>query len=292
MQIALENGPARAVVATTGGELHAWRAGGRDLLWTRDPAWWAKSSPVLFPIVGWTNQGRIRADGKVRPMGVHGFAAASEFTVEARDAASVSLVLTDNEATREVYPYPFALRVTYRLEEHRLAVRFAVENAGSRPLPYALGLHPAFRWPLAEAARADHAIVFEKPEAPEVPVIAPGGLISPARRPVPLDGRRLALTDALFAADALCFLDARSRSFRFVAGDRGPSIALEAEDFPHLALWTKPGAPYISMEVWTGYGDPEGYVGELVDKPGMRLLAAGAKAEHAVDFVYREVDEG
>ncbi|WP_439953273.1 hypothetical protein, partial [Escherichia coli] len=68
-------------------------------------AWWAKSSPVLFPIVGWTNQGRIRVDGKVRPMGVHGFAAASEFTVEARDAASVSLVLTDDEATREVYPY-------------------------------------------------------------------------------------------------------------------------------------------------------------------------------------------
>ncbi|MGL4285522.1 MAG: aldose 1-epimerase family protein [Phreatobacter sp.] len=292
MQIALENGPARAIVATTGSELHAWRAGGRDLLWTRDPAWWAKSSPVLFPIVGWANQGRIRVDGTARPMGVHGFAAASEFTVEARDAASVSLVLTDNEATRDVYPYPFVLRVTYRLEEHRLTVRFAVENTGSRPLPYALGLHPAFRWPLAGAARADHAIVFEKPEAPEVPVIAPGGLVSPARRDVPLDGRRLKLTDELFAADALCFLDARSRSFRFVAGDKGPSIALEVEDFPHLALWSKPGAPYVSMEVWTGYGDPEGYTGELVDKPGMRLLAPGAKAGHRVDFVYREADEG
>ncbi|MFX7776555.1 hypothetical protein ABTJ98_21210, partial [Acinetobacter baumannii] len=62
--------------------------------------------------------------------------------------------------------------------------------------------------------------------------------------------------------------------------------------FPHLALWSKPGAPYVSMEVWTGYGDPEGYTGELVDKPGMRLLAPGAKAGHRVDFVYREADEG
>ncbi|QCI67009.1 aldose 1-epimerase family protein [Phreatobacter stygius] len=290
--IELENGPARATIATTGAELHAWHAGGRDLLWTRDPAWWAKSSPVLFPIVGWANQGVIRADGKVRPMGVHGFAATSEFTLEAHNRANVSLVLTDNAATREVYPYPFHLRIAYRLEEARLAVRFEVTNPGARALPYALGLHPAFRWPLAGLDRADHAILFEKPENPEVPVIAPGGLISPARRPVPLDGRRLKLTDDLFAADALCFLDANSRSFRLVAGDKGPSIALEADDFPHLALWAKPGAPFVSMEVWTGHGDPQGYSGELVDKPGMRLLAPGAKAGHGVDFVYREVDAG
>jgi galactose mutarotase-like enzyme len=288
MLIDLAAGRARATIATRGGELHAWHAGGRDLLWNRDPAWWAKSSPILFPIVGWTNQGRIRVDGKVRPMGVHGFAAASEFTVVERGVAHLTLELTETAETLEVYPYPFRLAVTYRLEESRLSVSFTVANSGKRALPYALGLHPAFLWPFAGGARDDYAILFEKPERPEVPVIAPGGLVSPARRPVPLDGRRLALADQLFASDALCFLDAQSRSFAFAAPGGQPSIALEAEDFPHLALWTKPGAPFVSMEVWTGHGDPEGYEGELADKPSMRHLAPGAEARHAVDFVYQD----
>ena len=287
MLIDLANGPAHARIATEGAELHSWQVGGHDLLWSRDPAWWEKSSPLLFPIVGWANQGLIRADGVARPMGVHGFAAASTFTLEARTAASATFILGDSAATRAVYPYAFRLAVTYRLEPGRIAIDLVVGNPGTRPLPYALGLHPAFRWPLAAWPREDHAIVFAEAEAAEVPVIAPGGLFSEARRPVPLAGRRLGLDDALFASDALCFLHARSRSFRFAAGENGPSITLEARDFPHLALWSKPGAPFLSMEVWTGYGDPVGYEGELADKPGMRQLAPGAEATHGVDFIYR-----
>lgn len=290
MLIDLANGPARARIATEGGELHAWQIAGHDLLWSRAPAWWEKSSPLLFPIVGWANQGVVRADGIARPMGVHGFAAASTFTLDARTETSATLVLTDTPATQAVYPYVFRLAVTYRLEPDRIAIDLVVSNPGTRPLPYALGLHPAFRWPLGALPREKHAIIFAEAETPEVPVIAPGGLFSDARRPVPLQGRRLGLDDRLFASDALCFLHARSRSFRFAADDDGPSITLDARDFPHLALWSKPGAPFVSMEVWTGYGDPVGYEGELVDKPGMRQLAVGADASHGVDFIYRSGD--
>lgn len=290
MLIELVNGPARASIATEGAELHAWQVAGADLLWSRAPSWWEKSSPILFPIVGWANQGLIRADGLARPMGVHGFAAASAFALEARTAASATFVLRDTAATRAIYPYAFRLAVTYQLEPDRICATFVLRNPGPRALPYALGLHPAFRWPLAEQPRDEHAIIFAEAEAPEVPVIAPGGLFSQARRPVPLDGRRLRLNDALFAADALCFLNARSSAFRFTAGAAGPSITLEARDFPHLALWSKPGAPFVSMEVWTGYGDPVGYDGELADKPGMRQLAADAEASHAVDFIYHGGD--
>jgi len=48
------------------------------------------------------------------------------------------------------------------------------------------------------------------------------------------------------------------------------------DGFPHLALWSKPGAPFVCMEAWTGHGDPVGFSGDLADKPSMRLLAPGA----------------
>jgi hypothetical protein len=41
------------------------------------------------------------------------------------------------------------------------------------------------------------------------------------------------------------------------------------------------------MEAWTGHSDPVGFIGELIDKSSMRLLATGAIARHGVDFFYR-----
>ena len=61
---------------------------------------------------------------------------------------------------------------------------------------------------------------------------------------------------------------------------------VEVDNFPHVALWTKPGAPYLSIETWTGHADPEGFDGELAEKPSMRFLEAGGTAQHAVRLRY------
>lgn len=288
MLIHLEHGPARAEVSLRGGELRGWSANHRNLLWQGDPKWWDRSAPILFPIVGWGNGGHITVDGRARPMGVHGFAADSLFDVLNRDAASVTLTLSDSDVTCAIYPFAFRLTVTYRLYETELTIAFTVENTGSRAMPYALGFHPGFPWPLGKVAREDHVIEFEKPERNEVPVIAPGGLISQQPRRIPMVHRRLALDDALFADEALCFLNANSRVISLRAGDTGSVISLETSDFPHLALWSLPGAPFVSMEAWTGHSDPEGFAGELADKPSMRLLAPGTSAAHGVKLIYRE----
>lgn len=284
----LENGSARASVSLTGGELKDWSIAGQGLLWEGDSQWWDQSSPILFPIVGWANQGRIKVDGRPRPIGVHGFAAKSEFSMLEQNAAGIRLILASNEQTFQIYPFAFRLFVTYQLEPTSLSISFAVENADIRTMPYALGFHPAFRWPLGHGSRLDHAIVFEAAENPEVPVIAAGGLLSNERRRIPLNGRRLDLTDELFAADALCFLDANSRAFGLSGGPGGPDIRLETSNFSHLAVWSRPGAPFVSLEAWTGHGDPEGFDGELVDKPSMQLLPPGATAHHRVNLVYRD----
>ncbi|MGE0716206.1 MAG: aldose 1-epimerase family protein, partial [Alphaproteobacteria bacterium] len=272
--IRLHSGDGRAVVATEGAELRAWSVAGRDLLWPGDAASWPRSAPVLFPVVGWVRDGKVLVDGVWRPMGVHGFAADMQFTVVDRTDDRVTLALRDDRRTRSAYPFAFELEVTYRVAGQLLEATLVVRNPGDRRLPYAVGLHPGFRWPLSGEPSEGHAIIFAADERPEVPVIAPGGLFAPARRPVPLDGRRLRLSADLMAAEALCFLDVRSRSLRFEDG-AGAAIAVAWEGFPHLALWSLPGAPFLCIESWTGHGDPVGFAGELADKPSMLLLPPG-----------------
>lgn len=224
----------------------------------------------------------MRHRGQSYPLGLHGFAAMRDFAVVEQRADFARLRLEADAATRAVYPFDFRLDAIYRLEPDSLVWRLEATNLGPEPMPYALGLHPGFRWPLAGSG-APHAFIFDAAELPEVPIIAPGGLFSPERRAMPLDGRRLALTPELMAQEALCFLDIGSRGATFDNGV-GLRLRVELDDFPHLALWARPPAPFLCIEAWTGHGDPVGFDGELADKPSMRLLAPGETASHGARF--------
>jgi galactose mutarotase-like enzyme len=284
--IKLSHGGSSAEIALAGAEARAWRVDGRELLWPGDPAVWRQISPILFPVVGWTRDG-ARVAGRQYGLGLHGFAAAQTFEVESRSERAARLSLSDNEDTRAVYPFAFRLTIDYRLGESALEIAIEVENKDSSPMPYACGLHPGFRWPFADGPREGCEIQFEKPERPEVPVLVPGGLIASRTRPLPMDGAVLKLTDELFAQDALCFLDSASRLLRFVEPS-GAAIELTLGGFAHAALWMRPGAPFLCLEAWTGYSDPEGFTGELKDKPGMRMLAGGETARHSATYSFIE----
>ena len=280
----LRRGDATAVVSPLGAEWRAWRVGGDELLWTPDPAFWDATSPVLFPVCGWTRDGVARVDGVIYPLGLHGFARAEPFEVEASGVDFARLVLRDNARTRAQYPFAFELRLEYRLTASTLELVATVRNTGARAMPYAFGLHPGFRWPFAGGDKSDYRVVFDRPERPEVPVIAPGGLFSAARRPVAFaDARTLPLDDATFAREALCFLNAASAGLSFM-GPGGRALRVEMENFPHIVLWSRPGAPYLCIESWTGHGDPEGFNGDLAEKPSMIALAPGAEGRHALRY--------
>ncbi len=101
-----------------------------------------------------------------------------------------------------------------------------------------------------------------------------------SERALPLDGARLDLDPELFT-EALAFLNARSRSMRFEAPN-GRAIAMRMDDFPHLAVWTKPTAPFLSLEAWTGHADWADFDGALAERDSQRLLAPGATARHGI----------
>jgi galactose mutarotase-like enzyme len=282
--VRLTSGEASLAVSQAGAEAREWRVEGRDLLWPGDPAIWHQISPILFPVVGWTRDG-ARVNGKYYPLRLHGFAASQNFTLESQKADSARFVLVDNDETHAVYPFAFRFIVEYRLTPTQLEVALEMENSGSIPAPYAFGLHPGFLWPFDEAGREGCRVIFENSERGDVPVLAPGGLMSARHRPIPIAGAVLDLTDELFAHDALCFIDPASRSLKFV-GASGAAIEMALGDFPHAALWTRPGAPFLCLEAWTGYSDPEGFEGDLFEKPAMRVLQPGGRERCVATYSY------
>lgn len=284
--IALVSGEARATVATRGAELHEWEVAGVPLLWEPDAAVWAEVAPILFPVVGWTRGAGITVDGRRYPLGLHGFARHLDFAVVERGPGHVRLVATADEATRALYPFDWTLAVEHRLDGAALTTRLTVENTGTDALPYACGLHPGMRWPFAGGAPEDYVVTFGEHEAARVPVITADGLFTRQSRPVPTAGRRLPLSPALMAREALCFLDARSRSLRFGHPGSGAAIDVALEDFPHVALWSRAPGRFLCIEPWTGHGDFTDASGDLADKPSMRRLPPGGSASHAASFTF------
>jgi galactose mutarotase-like enzyme len=290
-RINLRAGCAQAEIATKGAEARVWTIGDKSFLWSPDPTYWADTAPILFPVVGWTVDGRVRVGETFHPLGLHGFARHEDFAVVDQTPQYVRLELASSAATLARYPFEFGFCVEYKLDENAFGIVLTVTNLGAAPLPYACGLHPGFRWPFAGGTLEDYCLRFAAAEGPFVPEISDKGLFLPNRRQIPLEGQLLRLTAELFAKEALCFLFAQSRCVRFEHVPSGSALVVEVEDFPHLAFWSRLGAPFLSIETWTGYGDPHGFAGEIFEKPGMRVLAPGAAARHAACYKYVAGDD-
>lgn len=292
-RIELATGDARATIALRGAEPVAWRIGERELLWRGDPEHWAYHAPILFPLVGASKGGKIRVGGKDHAMPQHGFARTSTFTLEERSETSARLRLLDSKETLAVYPYRFALEVTVTLSANALTQAFTVTNLGEDIMPYGLGVHPAFPWPLDGETKDGHRVVFDKPEVPKVPEIAAGGLLAHETRKVPLQDAVLPLSPDLFT-EALVFLDAQSHGFAFTAPS-GASIRLSSEEMPHLAVWSKADAPFLSLEAWSAHADWEDASGRLSDRASMIFLKPGETFGHRAEMTFtppREAKRG
>ena len=267
-------GALQATVKAAGAELCSLRdAAGRELLWQAGPAW-PRHAPVLFPIVGRLTDDRLRHGDASFHMGQHGFARDQDFAWMTHDAASCRLALTDSAATRAMYPFAFRLELAYAIAGDTLHINYVLTNPATTPLPASLGAHPAFAWPLAPGIPKEaHRIIFAADE-PDPIVQLTGGLLQTTTTPTPVHGRTLALSEPLFANDALIFRSLHSTALVYEAPG-GPRLTIGWEGFPQLGLWSRPPADFVCIEPWHGYASPTGFDGDFFDKPGLMHLDPG-----------------
>lgn len=113
-------------VSEHGAELCSIKCNNREYLWQADPVYWKRHSPVLFPIVGsvWENQ--YRHNGHTYLLTQHGFARDMDFQLTDESDNELCYQLTDNEETHAKFPFPFLLRIGYRIEGKRIDVMWKV----------------------------------------------------------------------------------------------------------------------------------------------------------------------
>ena len=257
-----------------GAQMQSFRtADGQELLWPGDPEIWPDHAPILFPLISQMPDGHIHHDGRAYPMPPHGFAHSRDFVVVEQTRSSCVFELRDDEATRSHYPFAFALRIGFDLSDDGLLVTAEVENPNDEAMPVDFGFHPGFNWPLTPGRdKSDYTLVFEKAEpAPIRRGIDDPIMLIPEGQPTPIEGNVLRLRDELFEESAIVFARLDSRSVTYTA-PAALGLRIDFPDSPNLAIWTKPGGPYICVEPWQGYPSQIDFDGPLTEKPGIALI--------------------
>jgi galactose mutarotase-like enzyme len=271
--ISISNGQLSVGVKPKGAELCSIRsADGTEYIWQAAPAFWNRHAPILFPMVGKLRDGRYTLDGKPYELSPHGFARDLEFAVIEQSAQSMVFQLLPTAATRAAYPFEFSLTITYRLSGNRLSIEYTVRNTGSSLMPFSIGTHPAFNLhgPLEECS-----LEFGQPETVKSYLVNTQGLVSKETGAALTNSTTLPLSQTIFDRDVLIFLDAKSDQITLKAKNSPHRLTMDFPGFPQLGIWSKPGAPFVCIEPWYGYSDPETPYGELWNKPGLLKLEAG-----------------
>ena len=278
MTTTISNAILTAEIKHAGAELCSLikRATSREYMWQADPKFWAKHSPILFPIVGTLKDNSYTYNDAKYVLSRHGFARDLTFDLIDKKEDSATFSLHSNETTLEVYPFAFELQVKYSLESTSLKVEYIVINNGEHILPFSIGAHPAFSLPLAFDR---YGLEFEKEEKLSYHLLENNLLTTVTEDLVAID-RKVALHYTLFERDALIFKTLQSNSITIIE-ETTPLLAVHYKKFPNMGIWTMQNAPFLCIEPWYGYSDTMESSGKLVEKEAVVVIASGTKFETA-----------
>ena len=284
MRVTLQGKAAAAVIDTMGAELVSFHdLLGNEYLWQGDPQYWSGQAPFLFPIVGCLRNGKVWINGEEYHMPRHGIVRKMEFRPVMANEETAMFSLRANADTQKSYPFDFSLMVTYRLSDCTLSTNLQVMNFDQKPMPFAIGGHPAFRCPVLEGETFENYMLeFDEEETLVSPLLSrETGLIDFSDTRIVLEhGKRLPLQHSLFDQDALVLSGLKSHVVRLVSRLSGRGIEMQFDDFPYLGVWSAKGdAPFVALEPWTGCATATDEGDCMEDKRGMILLPPGQSAK-------------
>ena len=271
MIINLSNNKISASINTIGAELSRLEKNNKNYIWTIDEAFWNKTSPILFPIVGRLKNDSYTFRNKSYALPRHGFARNFDFKIENQTENSALFSLESNAETLQQFPFEFELKLEYRLTENGLEINYLVSNKSNEVMPFSIGAHPAFA---INNGFDNYSLVFNHSEK----------MISHQLKNEQFDGSireieakngKINLDYSLFEKDALVFKELKSNEITLQHNNEFV-LKISFEGFPYLGIWTKPNAPFLCIEPWCGLADNVNHNSAIFEKEGINLLQSQA----------------
>ena len=261
---------------------------GQDCIDENGRIYWKRHFPVLFPIVGKLKQNKTIINGRTYEMNQHGFARDMDFEPITKLDNFHSYVLKSNASTLVKYPFEFALYVTYRTDGNKLTTIYKIVNEGDNNMPFGIGGHPAFKIDAQELKKGNYYLEFEEDEEKIHFLYLVDGLIGTEyAKNVMLDKRRLPINPHSFDNDALIMkgLTSHGISLKKKSGDK-TLLTMDFDGFPYLAVWSKPGAPFICIEPWYSTADTVKSSGVFTQKQDIISLKPNTlfECKYTVEF--------
>jgi len=274
----IHNNAITVSVATKGAELQSIinKNTGLEYMWSADPAFWSKKSPVLFPIVGGLLNNQYTYGGHTYNLNRHGFAREAEFTVTHEQDDNITFTLTDSDSTLHNYPFSFSFSVKYTLHQNAVHVSYIVKNKDGATMLFSVGGHPAFAVPVVPgSAFTDYYLQFSHTENAGRWPLSPGGQVLTEPAPLLNDTNVLPLTKELFYEDALVFKHLQSNAISILSNTNPHGLKVKFDGFPYMGIWNFKDADFVCIEPWCGIADSVTTTGNLEDKEGINSLAPG-----------------
>lgn len=273
MEITLKSGEVTAKIQSHGAELKSLTVKGKELMWSADPKFWGKTSPLLFPMIGTLKDGKTLIDGREFKITKHGFARDLDFTPEEMSGSTAMFSLTASDYTREMFPFEFRYTQRYTLKADGITVTSRIRNDSDRDMPFCIGAHPAFA--LSGDIKA-YRLEFPKEETADAPEynVKTGVHEENNRLSVLKNEKVLNLSHELFYRDVCYFDKPASRSVKLLGADN-KGIRVDFPDFTSLGVWQAKDAPFLCIEPWCGSADFDCDSGVFAEKRGIEILAPG-----------------
>ena len=243
-------------------------------------SFWNRHSPVLFPIVGKLKDGKTTIMGNEYFMGQHGFARDMEF----EEIGEHQYVLKANDETLSKFPFRFELYISYEVEGNKVITKYKVVNKDDKTMYFGLGGHPAFA---CEYSSGKYRLEFEDIETDVEIYQLEDGLVKlePEKTNKFIRENRVFLDNHVFQKDAVIMKNLNSSKV-YLKTETKTILAFEFKEFPYLAFWSKPDAPFVCIEPWFNTADKVNSNGIFEEKEDLIEIEPNQEftAEYSVEF--------
>lgn len=267
-----------------GAELTSIKFNGKEKLHDGN-TFWDRQAPILFPTVGRLKDNKTVINGKEYEIPQHGFAKDMKFELIEKTDNKHKYELKSNEETLKKYPFDFVLNVEYEIIEDTLKTKIKVINKDKKEMIFGLGGHPGFK---LDMPQEEYYFELETEEKEVEFMEVEGNYISnkPARN-ILKGNKIIEITKESFLNDAIMMKKLKSNKITLKQKkDNNKILEFNFKDFPILAIWSLPDAPYICLEPWFNYADRVKETGRFKDKEGIITLKSKEefKCEFSVKF--------